>query len=72
MVFELVGVILALAIYNNIILDVKLSNIIYKKLLNEPTGIEDVKEIDINIYNALKHILEYKENDIEEKLFLSF
>lgn len=42
LVFELVGVILGLAIYNNIILDIKLSDIIYKKLLNEPIGIEDL------------------------------
>ena len=38
--FELVGIILGLAIYNAINLDLHLPNIIYKKLLNEPYKLE--------------------------------
>lgn len=54
--YELVGVILGLAIYNNILLDIKFPNVVYKKLLGKSIGLEDIKEIDPEIYKGLKHI----------------
>ena len=69
--FELVGIILGLAIYNAINLDLHLPNIIYKKLLNEPYKLEvisiyqyilcnqNLKEIEPEIYASLKFIQDY-------------
>lgn len=40
--FYLIGLILGLAIYNSIILDVRFPPSIYKKLLGEPVGLADM------------------------------
>ena len=47
--FELAGILLGLAIYNAINLDLHLPNIIYKKLLNEPYNLEVFYLISQNI-----------------------
>ena len=40
---------------------------VYKKLLGEPVGFEDVQDIDEDAYKSLKHILNYKENGNNKK-----
>lgn len=42
--FELIGVLMGLAIYNNIILDVSFPQAIYKLLLFEEPNFDDLKE----------------------------
>ena len=42
--FELIGILMGLAIYNNIILDVPLPIVVYKKLLFQRPTFEDLKE----------------------------
>lgn len=37
-------------------MDVRFPAVIYKKLLGEPTSIEDIKQFDPITYNGLKHI----------------
>lgn len=44
----------------------------YKKLLGEPTCLEDLKEIDIELYKGLVSILEYKEDNLTEVFALTF
>ena len=44
--FELIGLILGLAIYNRVILDVHLPNVLYKKLMNIPTDFKDLYDIN--------------------------
>jgi len=44
--FELVGIILGLAIYNGVILDVHFPLVVYKKLMNQKPDIEDFVYID--------------------------
>ena len=45
---------------------------IYKKLLNESIGLDDLKELDPELYKNLKYILEYKEDNLEEVLYCNF
>lgn len=40
--FELIGTLLALAIYNSVLLDLKFPRIIYKKLLGESVTLQDL------------------------------
>lgn len=54
--FEIVGILLGIAIYNNVLLDIKFPRVIFKKLLREPLTLEDVAEIDPEIYKSLKFI----------------
>jgi len=51
--FELIGIILGLALYNNIILDVHFPLVIFKKLLEQSVKFEDIETIDPTIYNSL-------------------
>src|SRR3990167_556551 len=43
--FELIGTLLALAIYNSVLLSAPFPKVVYKKLLNEPTDLEVVSPI---------------------------
>ena len=64
--FELIGMILGLAFFNNVILDIKFPLVIYKKLLNLPTGLDDLKEIDPELYNNLRYLLTTQEKNLKD------
>ncbi|XP_074656384.1 putative E3 ubiquitin-protein ligase HERC3 isoform X2 [Tubulanus polymorphus] len=64
--FELVGVILGLAIYNGVILDIRLPNVIYKMLQGRVVTIEDFEEIEPNFARGLKEMLKYPDDDVED------
>jgi hypothetical protein len=70
--YELIGIIFGLAIYNNIILDVKFPLIVYKKLLDIKPTLEDMKECDPELYNSFSFIKEYKDENLEEELDTDF
>ena len=55
--FELIGIILGLALFNNVILDVKFPLVIYKKLLEIEPNLEDLKECDPDLYNTFIVVL---------------
>ena len=44
--YSLIGLLCGLAVYNFIIIDLHFPLALYKKLLNEPVGLTDLKEID--------------------------
>ena len=54
--FELIGTLLGLAIYNSVLLDLKFPKIIYKKLTGLPAVLEDLKDIEPDLYNTLNSI----------------
>ena len=66
--FELVGTLLGLALYNEVILSLKFPSVVYKKLvaennskkllISDKIGLEDLAEIDQQIYNTMKKLLE--------------
>jgi hypothetical protein len=70
--FELIGVILGLAFFNNVILDIKFPQIVYKKLLNIEHSLEDLKPIDPELYNNFKYLLTTNETNLKEKLCTNF
>jgi ubiquitin-protein ligase E3 A len=63
---------LGLAFFNNVILDIKFPMVIYKKLLNVPVTLEDMKEIDMELYNNFKFIINTKEKGLKDKLCTTF
>jgi E3 ubiquitin-protein ligase HERC4 len=72
--FELIGVLMGLAIYNNIILDVSFPQAIYKLLLFEEPDFDDLREWQPDIAQSLEFILNYNDpdNPLEDALGTSF
>lgn len=52
--FFLIGVLCGLAIYNFIIIDLPFPLVLYKKLLNEPVGLSDMKDISPTVARYTK------------------
>ena len=63
--FELIGIILGLAIYNRVILDVHFPNVIYKKLMDIKTDFKDLEDINPGLSRGLKQLLEF-DGDVED------
>ena len=70
--YELIGVIFGLAIYNNIILDVKFPLTVYKKLLGIKPTLEDMKECDPELYSTLSFLINSKDKNLKEELDQDF
>lgn len=70
--YNLVGTICGLAIYNFIIINLPFPLALYKKLLNENVGMSDLKELSPVHGRALQEILDYEDDDIEEIFDLTF
>lgn len=70
--YELIGIILGLALFNNIILDVKLPLVVYKKLLEQPTNLEDMKECDPELYQTFSYLKNTKEQNLKDILSTNF
>lgn len=71
--FELIGILMGLAIYNNIILDVSFPLAIYKLLLFEDPNFDDLREWQPDIAQSLEFILNYNgEIPLEEALGTTF
>jgi alpha-tubulin suppressor-like RCC1 family protein len=68
--FYLVGVLVGLAFYNSVILDVHFPHAVYRKLLGVPLGLEDI--VDNDVRNGLKNLLEYEGDDVEDMFCLNF
>ncbi|XP_067949124.1 ubiquitin-protein ligase E3A-like [Watersipora subatra] len=69
--FTLVGILLGLAIYNNIILDVRFPMVIYRKLMGKLGTIHDLRSSHPVLHSSLQQLLEY-EGDVEEDFMTSF
>ena len=69
--FELVGILLGLAIYNGIILDVRFPLVIYKKLQGEKLDLQDLKNIQPSLAKSLQELLEF-EGDVEDTFCYTF
>ena len=70
--YELIGTIFRLAIYNNIILDVKFPLTVYKKLLGKKPTLEDMKDCDPELYNNFKFLIDSKDKNLKEELDTNF
>ncbi|MEW5311973.1 MAG: hypothetical protein WDW38_003641 [Sanguina aurantia] len=69
--FELVGIMIGLAIYNSHILDFSFPMVLYKKLMGIPTVLEDLGELQPEVAKSLRAVLEFK-GDVENDFGLSF
>ena len=70
--YELIGIIFGLAIYNNIILDVKFPLTVYKKLLGIKPTLEDMKECDPELYNTFTYLINSQDKNLKEELEQDF
>jgi len=65
--FELLGVLMGIAIYNGITLPVNFPLIFYKKLLGGEAGrLEDIEDGWPELVKGLRQMLEWEEGDVEE------
>lgn len=72
-VYELCGIIIGLAMYNGVLLDLPLPLVCYKKLLGQPGTLEDLKEFKPDVYKNLKFLLNYENStDFESTFSLNF
>lgn len=55
--FELIGTLIALAIYNSVLLEIHLPRVLYRKLMDEPVSMEDLQEFEPQLYTTLQNIL---------------
>lgn len=63
--YELVGKLFGIAIYNSIILDVSFPQCIYRKLLGQSVGLEDLKEFDPIMYRSLIQVMNCTEEEFD-------
>ena len=68
--FYLVGILVGLAVYNSVLLDVHFPPAVYRKLLGLPLGLEDM--VDSRLGKSLQQLLDYAGDDVEDVFCLSF
>jgi len=64
--FTLIGIVLGLAMYNSVILDLHLPSVIYRKLGGKKGVYEDLKDFKQSVWKGLNDLLEYTGDDMEE------
>eukprot|EP01080_Neovahlkampfia_damariscottae_P008214 gene8214-39_t len=69
--FRLVGIILGLAIYNSVILDLHFPSVVYKKLLGKTPKFSDLEDFDPSLAKGLKQLLKY-DGDVEGTFLRTF
>lgn len=70
--FTLIGIVLGLAIYNNVILAVNFPMVVYTKLMGKKGSFEDLADWNPTLYSGLKDMLEYEGSDLEEIYYQTF
>lgn len=70
--FTLIGIVLGLAIYNNIILAVQLPMVVYRKLMGVKGTFADLADWSPALHRSLSEVLAYEGDDMEEVLMLTF
>ncbi|XP_043268036.1 ubiquitin-protein ligase E3A [Venturia canescens] len=70
--FTLIGIVLGLAIYNNVILDVRFPMVVYRKLLGRKGGFADLEDWSPTLYRSLTEMLNYTGDDMAETFMQTF
>jgi len=68
--YEMVGLLVGLALYNGVLLDVNFPHTFYRKLLGLPLGLEDM--IDEDLKRSLGQLLDYEADDVEDVFCVNF
>jgi ubiquitin-protein ligase E3 A len=69
--FQLTGLILGLAIYNGVILDLHFPSLVYKKLLGQKPTFQDLQQFKPTLARGLQQLLEF-EGDVQDTFCLIF
>ncbi|XP_055378771.1 ubiquitin-protein ligase E3A [Condylostylus longicornis] len=70
--FTLIGIVLGLAIYNNVILAVNFPMVVYRKLMGGRGSFYDLADFNPIIFKSLKSMLDYTEVDMEDVFMQTF
>lgn len=70
--FTLIGIVLGLAIYNNIILAVNFPMVVYRKLMGGHGSFYDLADWNPTLYRSLKSMLDYDGGDMEDIFMQTF
>jgi len=70
--FTLIGIVVGLALYNNIILDMRFPMVVYRKLMGQKGTFEDLNELSPTLFRSLTSMLEYQGDDMEDVFMQSF
>ncbi|KAJ2950776.1 hypothetical protein O0L34_g9041 [Tuta absoluta] len=70
--FTLVGIVVGLAIYNNVILAVNFPMVVYRKLMGKKGSFEDLADWNPALYNGLCDMLSYEGSDLEQAYYQTF
>ncbi|CAM9581795.1 unnamed protein product [Chrysoparadoxa australica] len=70
--YSLIGILLGLALYNNVLLDIHFPMAVYKKLLAQKLGLADLKDFDPGLLKGLQQLLDYMEDDLEDVFCQTF
>lgn len=68
--FTLIGIVLGLAIYNNIILAVNFPMVVYRKLMGLRGTFYDLEDLNPVVHRSLKSMLDYEGPDSMEDVFV--
>lgn len=63
--YRLLGLLIALAVYNGVILDISFPLALYRKLLKLDVGLDDLEQVDPALHRGLNEMLDF-EGDIED------
>ena len=63
---------LGLAIYNAIILDIRLPVSVYRTLLGKSLSFDDLNESAVSLARSLRSLLSYEHDDLEQRFVLSY
>jgi hypothetical protein len=72
MKFELIGILMGIAIYNQNILDLHLPIACYKKLLDIQPTLKDLLEFMPSVGQSLDYILKSDDPNLEQTLYQTF
>uniref|UniRef100_A0A915KJE7 HECT-type E3 ubiquitin transferase n=1 Tax=Romanomermis culicivorax TaxID=13658 RepID=A0A915KJE7_ROMCU len=70
--YKLIGILCGLAIYNGIIVALPFPLALYKKLLDQPTVLEDLKDLSPTEGRSLESLMDYDNDDFEDVFSLYF
>ncbi|KAJ3358534.1 hypothetical protein GGF32_000312 [Allomyces javanicus] len=70
--FELVGIVLGLALYNGVIVDVRFPRLLYRRLLGDAPTLDDVKCTWPDLGRGLQQLLDWDDGDVEDVFMRSF
>ncbi|KAH0575665.1 Ubiquitin-protein ligase [Spironucleus salmonicida] len=70
--YYIVGVILGLALINGVIIYNHFPFFFYKKLLNQETVFEDLRDLDSQLYQSIKQIDQYQDENLDQIFLIDF